>query len=232
MASKERMLVDTPAAQLIEVDMREHGAALAAAVASVEGRLLDRPTVVVFGRECRQPRDVGFFSDESPGYTYAHRMMPAQALCTSLKKLLYIVNALFGADYNGILVNRYRTGSDNVGSHADSMDDLDPRAGVVTLSYGATRIFRLRDGAKRKVGDFALRSGFAIQMRGATFQQTYKHEVPVQRRVREPRFSFTFRRHSSDDRRRAAQEQSRSPRARDSSIDIVRRSSPWSSERL
>ena len=190
----ERLFGDS-AAELLEVDFRQHVELLMTAVEASEDKLIVRPPITVYGRLCQQPRDVGFFSDHAPGYAYGKQFMAAQPLGTALASLLETVNLHFGASYNGVLVNRYRDGRDNVGSHADSLHDVDPHAGVVALSYGATRTFRLRNLRKEVVGNFPLRHGFAMQMAGAEFQQLYRHEVPIERRIQASRVSFTFRRH-------------------------------------
>jgi hypothetical protein len=44
---------------------------IAGIVASVKDKLHVRPPIKVFNRECRQARDVGFYSDESEGYHYS-----------------------------------------------------------------------------------------------------------------------------------------------------------------
>ena len=50
-------------------------------------------------------RNIGFFSDESIGYTYSKKLMPSQPLNRSLKKLIKKVHKKFNAEFNGILVN-------------------------------------------------------------------------------------------------------------------------------
>ena len=37
--------------------------------------LENRPEIIVYGKKCKQHRNVGFFSDESSGYRYSNRIM-------------------------------------------------------------------------------------------------------------------------------------------------------------
>ena len=53
-------------------------------------------------------------------------------------------NDIFKSNYNGILVNRYQDGTENIGAHSDDEKYLD-QSGVVAISYGHQRKFRIRD---------------------------------------------------------------------------------------
>jgi alkylated DNA repair dioxygenase AlkB len=195
-ASEPSILLDWTDAQLVEWDFRHALKLTQEAGCAVEPLLYERPPIVVHGRHCRQPRDVAFFSDESVGYFYSRQVMRSQPLSDPLKALLALVNSTLSAAFNGILVNRYRTGKDTVGAHSDSEYALEVSAGVVALSLGTTRKFRLRSKATHAiVGDYDAREGYALQMRGARFQSLLEHEIPTQARVKQPRLSFTFRKH-------------------------------------
>ena len=74
-------------------------------VAYVMPLLEERPEIVVFGKKCRQNRNVGFFSDQSIGYKYSNNLMKSQPLQEKLGVLLTIVNNTLGTEFNGILVN-------------------------------------------------------------------------------------------------------------------------------
>lgn len=82
------------------------------------------PTLMMYGQASIMNRCVGFFSDVSIGYVYARQISKAQPLTGMLKDLIDAVNAALRTDYNGILVNRYRNGSDYMGAHADDESEL------------------------------------------------------------------------------------------------------------
>ena len=160
-----------------------------------EPKILEGPEVVVFGRVVRQPRDVGFFSNVSSGYRYSGKCMEARKLTGGLHQLLDKVNSHFGSHFDGILVNRYVDGSKYICAHSDDEAGCDKACGVVALSYGATRKFRIREKAtKKKVQDVLLVSGELVHM-GGEFQREFTHEIPKEMRVKEVRYSFTFRTH-------------------------------------
>ena len=62
-----------------------------------------------------------------------------------LRHLLATVNDRFNARYNGILVNYYASGDDYISDHRDDELGLDPSVGVLTISYGAERTFRVKE---------------------------------------------------------------------------------------
>ena len=155
------------------------------------------PTIQVFGRVCVQHRNVGFFSSTSTGYKYSGQVASSKPLTPNLTELLSQVNMIFGAEYNGILVNKYKNGHDYISPHSDDEHNLDSKCGVVSASAGATRTFRIRDKiTKSIVLDIPLHDCDIVCMSG-NFQREYTHEVPQQKRITECRYSFTFRKHST-----------------------------------
>ena len=134
--------------------------------------LESKPPIMIMGQECRQQRDVGFFSDSSEGYRYSGTLMKSQVITAGvtgvtgvtaanqfLAWLLPVVNTSLSTQFNGILVNRYNSGQDYLSAHSDSESGLDPnKKSVAGISYGATRTFRIRDKlSKTIVLDYCLR---------------------------------------------------------------------------
>ena len=160
----------------------------------VKDRLVHRPEIKVFGKICHQPRNVGFFSDDSVGYRYSRQIMRSQSLTPSLSSLLEIINREFNANFNGILVNLYVDGNDSIGDHSDDEASLG-KEGVIAISTGAVRKFRIRDKSSRKiVKDIEMEHGMILQMCG-DFQKEFTHGIPVEKRIKDSRISFTFRHH-------------------------------------
>jgi alkylated DNA repair dioxygenase AlkB len=103
----------------------------------------------------------------------------------------YTNSSLPKLGYNALLCNLYRDGNDSVGLHADAEPEMGPV--LASISLGAERLFRLR----RKDGSVAfseqLGHGSLLIMAGDT-QKLFKHEVPKERGVTQPRINLTFRR--------------------------------------
>ena len=164
-------------------------------VETVDSELDVKPPVMVFGKVCHQNRSVGFYSDTSKGYNYSNKLMPSKKMHSCLRELLIYINDKFDYDYNGILINKYSGGEDYIGKHSDDEKGLDSKVGVVALSYGAVRNFRIRwKDTGSIVRDVPTEPNKIIQMAG-DFQKEFTHEIPIQKKVNGTRYSFTFRKH-------------------------------------
>ena len=182
-------------AQLVEDDFQKYSELITTVVSQTNSTYEIEPPIMVRGMQCRQRRDVQFRSDMSKGYFYSNQVMKSQSLTAEMKQLLDIINEKYQASYNGILFNRYKNGRKTVGAHADSEAGLNKHAGVVAISFGAQRKFRIRDkNTNAIVGDYTTRHMRAMQMKGP-FQAHYLHEIPAQAKVEGERVSLTFREH-------------------------------------
>jgi alkylated DNA repair dioxygenase AlkB len=111
-----------------------------------------------------------------------------------MERLLNVINKTLDADFNGILVNKYMNGNDYIGAHSDDESGLD-KVGVVSISYGAERIFRIRDKKTKKIICNEVTTHCSVLHMGGDFQKIYTHEIPIQKKVKNSRISFTFRKH-------------------------------------
>lgn len=194
-------LLSTPASRLVEHRMSAEAVKIMdRAVDEIKGDFLVEPEITVYGKPCNQHRDIQFRSDVSKGYFYSGQCAEAQPMTPDLQLLVDEANKMCGtalgpAAFNAILIDRYVNGNKVVGAHSDAEHGLDKRAGVFSMSYGATRKFRIRKkSGKVMAGDFPAKHGFALQMKGE-FQKEFTHEVPREAKVQDARISFTFRKH-------------------------------------
>lgn len=112
-------------------------------------------------------------------------------LSPELSSLLDQVNAFFSSSFIGILVIKYVDENDYTERHSEDEKTLDRSVGVVCLSIGEVRTFRVRDkDTGCIVLDVPTRN--VIQMVGE-FQREFTHEIPVEKKKRGTQYSFTFR---------------------------------------
>lgn len=160
-------------------------------VPKIDSVLDYHPQIIIYGKVAYQQRSVGFFSIEPKCFNYSHTKTQSKSMPECLCKLLHIINAKFKSDFDGILINKYISGEEYIGKHSDD----NAGSGVVVLSYGAVRKFRIRDKLTNKiVMDVKTYPDKMIQMAG-NFQREFTHEIPVEKRVKDIRYSFTFRKH-------------------------------------
>ena len=121
--------------------------------------------------------------------------MKSNPLSKLLIDLLVDVNKMLGTQFNGILVNKYIDGNDYIGAHSDEESGLDS-IGVVSISYGSERIFRIRDKNNKTIVCDEPTTHCGILHMGGIFQKLYTHEIPIQKKIKESRISFSFRKHN------------------------------------
>jgi alkylated DNA repair dioxygenase AlkB len=191
----QRVFQNESGTAFLEKGIFENTALLEICISNIEPLLEERPELILYGKVCKQQRYVAFFSDESIGYTYSRKLMPSKPMSHSMRELLREINTMLGTDYNGILVNKYMDGNDYISAHSDSENGLD-QVGVVAISYGSERIFRIRSKEdKQIVHEENTTHSSIILMGGSEFQKLYTHEIPKQTKIKEPRISITFRKH-------------------------------------
>lgn len=150
------------------------------------------------------PRLVAWHGDPGVGYRYSGIEHPAAAWTEPLAIVRDRVTAMTGMRPNGVLCNRYRTGADSIGRHADREDDLIEGSPIVGVSLGVERTISFRsmkpmtvrmaatDKPKYEKRELALEDGSALIMYGDC-QKTWTHEIKKDHSVTGERISLTFR---------------------------------------
>jgi len=141
----------------------------------------------IFGH--MQPRLIASYGDAGISYKYSGVVNVALPWTSKLLEIKMKIEAVQG-EYNYCLLNRYRSGSDSMGWHADDEPEMGNVIG--SLSLGATRKFRVRHNITRKVQTFLAGNGTLIIMAG-TMQQHWQHAVPKTRLNVGERINLTFR---------------------------------------
>jgi alkylated DNA repair dioxygenase AlkB len=148
----------------------------------------------MFGRAVLEPRQTAWIGDPGAVYTYSGRVNEPGPWPAQLAALRDRVRERIGAELNSVLCNLYRDGNDSMGLHSDAEPELGPNPTIASVSLGATRRFQVRHRKRRDVKlDLDLPGGSLLVMRG-TMQHNYRHGVPKQPSVCEPRINLTFRR--------------------------------------
>ncbi len=97
------------------------------------------------------------------------------------------------AEFNSILLNRYRDGNDGIGFHPDNEPELGRNPVVATLSFGDERNFVMKHQKKKKERlNYALTNGSLLVMAGTT-QEHWVHGIPKTEKTVGERISLTFR---------------------------------------
>ena len=129
---------------------QNHENLLLSCIDEIKDKLIDKPQIFIFGKKCYQQRSIGFFSNTSIGYYYSNQLAKSIPLTNSLSIILNLINSKFNADFNGILINKYKDGTEYISAHSDDEKSLDS-IGVVAISIGAIRTFRIRNKIDNKI---------------------------------------------------------------------------------
>jgi len=141
----------------------------------------------VFGH--MQPRLTASYGDQGVTYRYSGTVNVALPWTPALLEIKEKIEAVRG-QYNYCLLNRYRSGQDSMGMHADDEPEMGDVIG--SLSLGATRTFRIKHNKTKETRSFEVSNGTLIIMAG-TMQQFWKHEIPKTKEPVGERINLTFR---------------------------------------
>ena len=136
-----------------------------------------------------QPRLTASYGDAGVTYRYSKTVNVAVPWTATMLEIKHKIETVHG-EYNYCLLNRYRSGADSMGLHADDEPELGTVIG--SLSFGATRLFRIRHNATKETQTFPVGNGTLIIMSG-TMQQFWKHEIPKTKQNVGERINLTFR---------------------------------------
>lgn len=167
-----------------------------------------RSPITLYGKSVLQPRDTAYFGTKRYSYSNERREPTAweedPPASTALNVLRVKIEQFLGLPkdfFNVALCNKYNSGEDYMGYHADNEKSLGPEPLIASVSIGAERRFLLRPNVAAGLGpnahktEYVLRHGSLLVMKGRV-QQCYKHALPkvALSKCNEVRLNFTYRR--------------------------------------
>ena len=104
------------------------------------------------------------------------------------------MNDFCKSEFNSVLANHYRSGSDSMGWHSDDEKELGPEPVIASISLGDERRFLLRHRRRKELQthEITLENGSLLLMR-ASSQHAWRHSIPKTRRAVAPRINLTYR---------------------------------------
>lgn len=147
-----------------------------------------------YGKIYPVPRKTAWYGYEGFDYSYSGINCNPEPWTNELLELKKeIEKFLPEEDFNSVLLNMYRDGNDKVSWHSDDEKELGINPTIASLSIGETRRFDLKHKDYPDLQyKFELTPGSLIIMRGA-LQHNWLHQIPVQKKVTQPRINLTFR---------------------------------------
>ena len=150
--------------------------------------------VKFYGKTYPVPRKTAWYGYEGFNYSYSGINCFPKIWTKELVEIKsQIERFITDEDFTSVLLNLYNNGNDKMGWHADDEKELGVNPTIASVSLGETRRFDIKHKQNKDLHyKFELTSGSLLIMRGA-LQHNWVHQIPAQKKVKEPRINLTFR---------------------------------------
>jgi alkylated DNA repair dioxygenase AlkB len=150
--------------------------------------------VKFYGKTFPVPRKTAWYGYEGFNYSYSGINCFPEIWTKELLEIKKEIEKFIpDEDFTSVLLNLYNNGNDKMGWHADDEKELGINPTIASVSLGETRRFDIKHKQNPELHyKFELTSGSLLIMRGA-LQHHWVHQIPAQKKVKEPRINLTFR---------------------------------------
>lgn len=148
----------------------------------------------MYGKEHNLPRLQAWYGDEGTDYRYSGIDLTPIPWIPELLRMKKKIEKFCDEDFNSLLINLYRTGSDYVAWHADKEKELGPKPYIASLSFGGVRKFQLKHkkDPDQEIVSLDLEAGSLVIMAGE-IQKYWNHRIVPTKKACDPRINLTFR---------------------------------------
>jgi len=170
----------------------------------------DREVRTPGGKAGKRHRGEGFFFSKNADvrkYKFGGTAVEGTLMYDAMENLLEAVNKMVpGEEFTAAFMVHYRDTNDELGFHADRDVNADTLVGVVAISVGQSRIFKVQPSKGSTIAPVSIdtKHGETLVMYGKGFQEKAIHAVkkavvgpknPKHVEGIQGRYSITFRRH-------------------------------------
>lgn len=144
----------------------------------------------IYDKSLKVPRMISWYEDQ----TNIGVALDCPDWTPELLQIKERVEAETQVKFNSVLLNLYRNGNDGVSWHSDREQNFGKDAIIASVSFGETRMFKLRHKFKKEIPqlEIPLYHGSYLLM-GGTTQSFWQHQVPKTAKDILPRINLTFR---------------------------------------
>ena len=159
-------------------------------IATTEWR---QDSMKMFGEWKPLPRLTAWYGDPGTRYVYSSIVNEPLPWTAALAEVKDAAESATGVAFNGVLLNRYRTGRDSMGWHADDEPEFGDEPVIASVSFGGSRTFQLKHKRRKELKtSVELTHGSLLVMRGGT-QANWLHQVPKTAKPVGERLNLTYR---------------------------------------
>lgn len=148
--------------------------------------------ITVFGKTHLQPRLTALYGNNGKSYSYSNIVMQPHNFTPLLTFLKDKIEAVCSENFTTILLNLYRNENDSNGWHSDNEKELGRNPTIASLTFGETRVFKIKHKEKNEKLSISLEHGSLLLMKSGS-QIHYKHQLPKSLQIKKSRINLTFR---------------------------------------
>ena len=146
----------------------------------------------MYGKVVKFPRLTAWYGDDDKPYSFSGITLKPHPWNTELVEIKGLIEPLSKVNFNSVLLNRYRNGSDSISWHTDAEKELGANPVIASVNFGAERKFQLRHVNTKEKIEITLQHGSLLIMKGE-LQHFWQHQVPKTKREVKERINLTFR---------------------------------------
>lgn len=149
--------------------------------------------IKLYGKEIDLPRKTAWYGETGKIYKYSGIQMLPEPWTPTLLKIKTAIEKVAKVEFNSVMMNLYRDGSDGISWHTDAEPELGQNPTIGSVSFGESRRFMLRHRNEKTLkSEIELTHGSFLLMGGST-QHFWQHQIPKTSRKLGARINLTFR---------------------------------------
>ncbi len=146
----------------------------------------------MYGKRVDFPRLTSWYGDNDKPYSFSGITLDPNPWTKELLEIKNKIEPETNVNFNSVLLNRYRNGSDSISWHTDAEKELGKNPIIASVNFGATRNFQLRHIETKEKIDIDLSHGCLLIMQGE-LQHFWQHQIPKTTKPVNERINLTFR---------------------------------------
>lgn len=154
--------------------------------------LWKQETMNMYGKRVDFPRLTSWYGDNDKPYSFSGITLDPNPWTKELLEIKAKIEPIADVNFNSVLLNRYRNGSDSISWHTDAEKELGRNPIIASVNFGATRNFQLRHIETKEKIDIDLSHGCLLIMQGE-LQHFWQHQIPKTTKPVNERINLTFR---------------------------------------
>ena len=135
---------------------------------------------------------MAWYGDNNSQYSFSGLKLRPNLWTNELLELKLKIEERSQNNYNSVLLNKYKDGSDSMAWHSDGEKELGANPVIASLNLGGSRKFQLRHTQTKEKIELILTHGSLLIMQGE-LQHFWQHQVPKTAKKVSERINLTFR---------------------------------------